>query len=392
VRRRRSIAIVAIVAMAACGRSSARDDAARRPRPADARPADARPAAPAIVVDAAPAIIVDAGPAIAPGPTRVTLTIDGHPSELRYGYVDPGNTGAMIRLFRGPVDCATRNRIGAEPPEFGPRIAIQIEAGPGGRWYAGHPIGTHGLVESPQDQVQVGPLPPMGTTLPISPDALTLTLEPSTWRRGAHVRGTVDGGELTLIGSSSVTGRFDVEVCDDLAGRAREELAVLADAAPAAPARGTIGGRPFVPRTVHAIVRHRPRTADDVVDLAVHRTRGGARHVWMVAFYAEANVPCPPARDDFDRAHPPAFYLQGPGGTSEDHPLLGTQQPAAGILARPDAIVAGVWWAWVRFDALAWETGATVRGALVAQTTYLEDRPQQGRVAGRFTATVCDVE
>jgi hypothetical protein len=325
-------------------------------------------------------------PAPPPGPTDITLTLDGETAALRYGYATTDVDGLRLSLYSGPIDCATRNRFGADADAAGARLLVEIPAGPGRTFFAGHPIGIHVIVESPGQTTQVAGLPAMSATLPMSPASVALTLAPFRARKGEHVRGSFDGGEAVLIGTSSAHGRFDVILCDDPEPGAPRMRAT----APAGAARGVIGGTALVPRSVQAIVRHRAVSRDEAVDVTIHRTVGGLREVWELAFYAEASVPCPPPGEDWDPATPPLFRLQGPGGTGEEHPFTRTAQPASGVLRRGTDDFGAVWAAWVQWDQLAWIAGAKVRGSLWAESLSYDD--VHGHFGGHFEAVVCDTD
>jgi hypothetical protein len=353
-------------ALACACRSSDHD--APAPSPMPRVPGDATAITP--VTDAHTSDATAGGSAASPTTSDVTLTVDGAQHALRWGFAAYFEGGARIELFDAPVDCSMTMNTASELP--GAHVHVFVPSGPGNHYFAGHAIGVEATVLAP-------------TTLPIPAWAAIAKLEPSTWKQGARVRGTIEGHAAYLIGSAGVAGNFDVELCQDV-DDAEDHIAATA---PSGPARGKIGKDVIAPKTVLALVLHAPATRDEATDVAIDRGHGSRRFLW-IGFFAEANVPCPKT-GDWDPARRPALYLQNPAGAGMEHPLVGTQQPANAVFVKrgSDLLdIRAVWRGWVQFDNLGFDPNTKIRGTVWQQPPSFEDA--KGTFGGRFEATVCD--
>lgn len=270
------------------------------------------------------------------------------------------------------------------PALDGARVRAEIPAGPGGRFFAGNPFGVTLTAENSDSNQPVSAVVPIANNLlTISAPFVTLELEPFASKKGQHIHGKVAGSEHMLIGSASVNGSFDAEICDD----PRPIKNPLPSSAPTSPVRGNHGARVIAPKTVHAIVRASAASQDEAVDVTIkRRPRGSLDYVWMLVFYAKANVPCPTGDSDYTSDH--VFRVQGPGGGAAQHPLLGAPQPASLIMRKGSDEFGTIWNdTWVSFDALDFGAGDKLRGALVSRAD--QDDDDRGQIAGHFEAVVC---
>ncbi len=316
---------------------------------------------------------VDAGPISAPAPVEpsepatanVTLTVNDRQRPLQWGYASSGFSGVSVTLTSWPSSCELRE------DGRGASLTFEVPAGPGRRFYAGHPIGVNVAVKASDQKMQfpvdMGPMGAVlgdGVTLMMGPAAVQVTVEPFEWKKGAHVRGTIDGSEAVLIGASGASGTFDAEVCFDADPAAKG----LADSAPKTPVKA---------KTVHALVRRRPKSQDEAVDQSLKRSKGTYAEISRLVFYDKAKVPC-------GAAEPPGFLqVQSLGGADATRPLT-TQQPATAVWREGNDAFAAVSEAWVQLDELAFDEGKTVRGSL-----WTLKKKGQPPFTGRFEAVVC---
>jgi hypothetical protein len=364
---RSSVMIAATLAYACRGTER---DAPAQPAPARTLQGDASPVTVAVALaDAGSAAVPNDAP---PGATDLTLTVDGSQHALRWGFVTDQQDVARIELFSGPVDCSMSHRDASELPAA--RLLVSVPSGPGGHYFTGHAIGVWAILVAP-----------VGRAIP--PWAAIAKLEPSTWKRGARVRGVIEGHHSNRDGSVGVVGSFDVEVCDVLDDNAGSHVAATA---PASPARGAIGKDRIAPKTVLALVNRAPATLEEATSVAAGRSRGSRRSL-SFGFFAQANVPCP-TTESWDPDHMPQLYLEDPGGAGMEQPLVGTQQPANATFPKTDQkgdrVFRALWNGWVQYDNLVFDQGAKIRGTISVQSPFYEQ--EKGTFSGRFEATVCD--
>ena len=360
----------------------ARDDAATAapPAPPSTSPRDAAPVAP---------VGAPADAAIPPTSITVTLTTDGHPTALRWGYAVGETDGLTVALVDHPVDCATAAKLDAREPG-GAELRIDIPSGPAGTYYAGHPasakmfVWTDQAADVPAEVAQrLGALP---FELALSDASSRVTLEPVGTQAGAHVRGTVEASEATLVGTAEAHGAFDVLLCDAL----ERQPPVLRATAPGGPARGKRGRTVLAPRSWQAILRTSPASKDEAVDLAIDRTRAGSlMEVFWIVGYPTEHVACPPPGERYSPDAHPMLAFQGIGGASREHPMTGTQQPTTFLIPTsaeldyPEA----VWPAWIQLDKLTFVPGDVVHARVWAEAPPREDLP--GTFGGQLDAIVC---
>ena len=362
----------------------------REPPPAPPPPGPPIPAA-AVLVDAAPEAVPADAAADAGGTGDVVVSIDGKPHPLRFGIASGSVEGLVIQLFSEPAACSAQR---FSDPSGGDELSFKVPPGPGGTYFAGHAVSTTMLVQAFDERTQIPAGLARGAGVPgmsfpkalgIGGAAGSVTLERVTPRAHAHVRGTVEGLESSLLGTAEVHGHFDVELCDDVEG------APLRATAPTGPIRGHRGQTALVPRTIHAMVMQRAASHDEAIETAIDRGDGSLAEIWRLVFYAAANVPCPPHGKEHNEREAVVVMAQGIGGTSRAHPSLGTPQPTSIELfgaQGPPNDVTDVWPAWVQIEApLDFTAGAKLHGMLWAESAHDDD--VKGTFGGHFEATVC---
>jgi hypothetical protein len=370
-------AIAAVLLVTACSREKPAPDviATITPDPDDADGAAATaPPVPDAGVEVLREPAGDAGPGPAPA-SDVTLTLDGEDRPLRWAIAEVGDAAVYVTVFSWPMDCAHRSYWSLSYDKTpGARIELAVPPGPGGRYYAGDPIGVAVRATATDRKMRLpGPVGAlageMSTVLSMGPAAVTLTLEPFAWQKGAHVRGRLSGSETMLLGSMAAKGAFDAELCAE-----HPKLRALAAAAPKAP----VGAR-----TVHAIVRRRPASKDEAIDQAIGRSKGSLPEIWMLVFYAEAKVPCPRLPEHVSTGHRPLLTVQDIGGTDAASPRT-TPQPATALWPKGGNEYGEAGQAWVQIDRHAYTTGDEVSGSVWAQ--HDDGKSPFG---GTFAAVVC---
>ena len=313
---------------------------------------------------------------------------DSVSSPLRWGYAVGVSDGLEVALFDRPVDCATANVLN-ERRGGGAELRIDVPSGPGGRFYAGHPVSANMFVWNDQAAdlpTQVTQrLGALSFQLSLSDASDRVTLEPVGPKAGAHVRGTVEAASATLVGTAEAHGTFDVLLCDDL----EPQPPVLRARAPAGPARGTRGGKALAPRSWQAIVWTLPATKDEAVNVAVERGQGSLAEIFVIVGYPAAHVPCPPSGERYVADAHPIVAFQGIGGASRERPLVGTPQPTRFLVPTPGELDSpeAVWPAWIQLDTLTFAPGESVHATVWAEASRSEDA--KGTFGGHLDAVVC---
>ena len=305
--------------------------------------------------------IPDAAPDAPATGTEVTVTIDGTPHVLRYGIAMALLDQLEVLLVADPIDCATRPD--GKPPETSYELSFEMPPGPGGTYFAGHPVGEAITVEA-HHQTHHLPDAPASFTIPASYMMIGPTSAITLDAIGDRVRGRLAGNEVSMFGTVAVTGSFDVAMCD----KPPASKGLRADA-PATPASGRDNHSPLVARSILAVVGSRPAS---VAEAREHRASG--RQLERIVFYADAGVSCPPAG-----AH--EILRVSPIGGTGDYPSS-EPQPAS------VEISGSAWPAWVAIaEPPSLITGKLVRGRLWAASLPGDDHA--GTFGGTFTATVC---
>jgi hypothetical protein len=266
------------------------------------------------------------------------LTLDDR-QPLNHGKARMADGELVVRMSNEPEACGFALDVSSTR-----MLSIEIPPGPGGRFFAGIPVGVraYGFVD--------------GSRVDYLPAETVARLQPFEPLKGAKISGTI---ELPRGG-----GAFEAELCE--LGRVSTSLPEEASDRPAA---GILDGRAFEPRKAFIELEKDPTRLD-----------------WL-RVYQDEGLTCANAAKSSKK---PALALDHIGGASARRPLVGSTQPAwAGGFHVPleRAYFVGRMPAWVRFERLSFEPGAKVTGSLAIQR-QAKGEPTT-RVSRRFEAEVC---
>lgn len=272
------------------------------------------------------------------GPGAVTIAIEGASTKLTWGIAFYGLHGLDVTLLGHKTSCAERESRDARAGG----VNFVLSPGPEGKYYAGLTIGVEVVLTRVVQQVTM------------APDQVSLKLEEfQPLVAGAHLKGTIEGDAVDTAGHGTVKGTFDVEICNAPETR----VSALRAKAPIVPVTGKLETVALAPKSVHAI-------------LGMHGTRP---FIAKLAFYEQADAPCPSAKPD---APKPMFELVSFATTKTPTPVGGAAIPGGKTFD-----------AWIAFDSVALEPGEHVKGKLWAQPSFTW--ADKGEFGGTFDATVC---
>ena len=316
------------------------------------------------------------------GSPTVFANIEGRPLQLRYGKAYATSDTLHVVLSTEKTACTF-----APGTEEAYRIRFELTPGPGGRFYAGTPIGVGVSFESRRARLAITAADPYLATVIVEPFAL---------RAGSHIRGRlefdvkfvkrkVDRSRQSY--QSKGAGFFDVEICDD--ALVLQALRGQPPDAPDSEVSGTFAGQRFAFKTAIANVWHDPDNSQDYID--------------SVVFFPLAGIGCANQWEQRDKLN--LFVVRSIGGAGSRQRFIGSPQPAsasffipklgAGVNEAADAIYffgGGAERAWVRFDKLDFRTGATLNGTVYADSREGSKIEEEGRIGGRFKAKVCTAD
>ena len=318
------------------------------------------------------------------GTPTVFANIEGRSLQLRYGKAYATSDTLHVVLSTEKTSCTFAFAPGTEEAY---RIRFELTPGPGGRFYAGTPIGVGLSFESRRSRLAITAADPYLATVIVEPFAL---------RAGSHVRGRlefdvkfvkrkVDRSRQTY--QSKGAGFFDVEICDD----ALVPPAIRGQPAdaPESEVSGTFAGQQFTFKTAIANVWHDPDNSQDYID--------------SIVFFPVAGISCANQWEQRDKLN--LFMVRSIGGAGSRQRFTGSPQPAsasffipkvgAGVNEAADAIYffgGGAERAWVRFDKLDFRTGATLTGTVYADSREGSKIEEEGQIGGRFKAKVCTAD
>jgi hypothetical protein len=263
--------------------------------------------------------------------------------EVSHGRAWTESGELVIQIGDKPGPCGTS--LGGV--EWSALVTFRVPPGPGGRFFAGAPIGAplHGWID--------------GARIEHPASIAIVELQPFELALGARVRGTLEFPEGT--------GTFDAEIC-----ALQSNTSALPETVASLPLHGMIDGRTFEP----TVALFQPSRVEE----------GEPPRLDMLRFYSDPHVDC----ENFGEGTRDGLVLLQIGGTGSLRPLVDSPQPAwAAALGHPveRGHVVGRMPAWIRFDRIAFEAGARVTGELV-----VEQAGNNGPVAhveGRFDAQVC---
>lgn len=287
-----------------------------------------------------------------PKTVDVSISIgEGAPTALAYGRAFTALDGLEVVLTAAPIDCKTTLEM------IGAHLRFDLPPGPGGRFFVGKPFGVGALAATSSQKSEAAAWD------------VRVELAEVTVREGGRVRGSivVEGeGRPALFAN----GSFDVEVCRRQAPPAHAAQPEHASG----PVSGTLGGAPFVAKSVVV----------EVMNVL------GVQHVDDVLFFPIEGVPC----GEQHRHLQDVLRVYDLGGARDGAALLSSPQPASAYRVRPDVTESlkfpgRIAPAWIAFDDLSFVAGAHVHG--VVSIDGLPSRPgdEAPHVAGAFEAVVC---
>jgi hypothetical protein len=309
----------------------------------------------------------------------VDVSIEGHDEKLAHGVALIGTDGTLsVSIADQPFDGCSRGVIGGASPMV---VNFDLPPGPGGRYFAGQPVGPHVVGFSlpgghPKDSFALGP------------QTTKVSLEPFKAEKGSRVRGSIEfhsrsSPQQTRLASGDTNrytydgkGSFDLLLC-----KVPDKLPASApDKADAAAVTGTVAGAPFTAKSALAFV-----FADD------RSPKDGAFALHNVELYPDAGVTC--ATRTREKLSVDSGEI---GGANTTAPVLNAPQPVSfsqdvsSSTARGGRKVseAGLGSGWVSLDAIDLTDGGHVKGMMFVVGEG-KQKKNQAKLGGHFDATVC---
>lgn len=301
-----------------------------------------------------------------PGPARVSLKVGPH-IEHTLSWVRADVLPSRLRLVfsHAHLDC------GLPLPSEGARVELELGSGPGGSFFAGHPVGVPIDVFAPERST---------SGMRVGPEGVELQLEPFEAREGAAVTGSL---RLDYVGATgqggaverwNVGGVFTTTLCSASSQADPPPIDV-----PDTRVGGEIGGLRIEPNTALAMVTPRSEVSDRPV-------------LESIRFLAEHDVSCEDAMDGEYLTKVNAFDVDAIGAAFERPEWLGTAQPADAYLFSANERARwfrGERGAWVILDRADLRAGGEVAGRLFARNAPDPIEGSAGTVQGTFVARVC---
>lgn len=289
------------------------------------------------------------------GGTSVDVAIEGAGrAQLKYGRAATFGDGIEVFFTPQPLAC------GAPVTQGSTYVRFAVGAGPGGRFFSGHPMGV-------EITAAIG-----ATRTTAASFHSSLMLEPFELKEGARLKGNLSfqgRGKPKAAGH----GGFEIEICRTVP---LPEGAAQPDSV-SGPVRGHWGDRGF-------------SSGSAIVELA--EPNDGPRYLDSIYFFEEKGVTCgtrgdhvqnalriyemPTADVDASWKEPQpasARWVFLDQGAPREHVFEGRLHPA-----------------WVRFDALEHRRGTTAKGALYVDSLQLPGTTiTPAKIEGTFEAFVC---
>ena len=311
---------------------------------------DEGPAASASV-SAAPVASASATAAKPQFPTAPTeplaFDLDGNKTALPYALAIMSDDRLTIEIANQARSCDSfASKAGPDAKYMS--IELHVKAGPGGGFFAGHPIGITG-------DTHVSAVP--GSY--INARQLVVQIDSADTKPGGHVKGWA----IWTRGKQSAKGTFDAKVCPPFAPSTPPVLTADATGNVA----GEIGGEKFETKKALAVVRKDKEL--------------GVDYVSEIDFFGRDDVTCAdtPATDTKN----PSIALVDLGGASANEDFAGSVQPVHGMFAATAWKVGKsrvVGDGWIKLDALDFTKPL--------QGTFRFATPKGG-AGGAFEADVC---
>jgi hypothetical protein len=295
----------------------------------------------------------------------LSATYDGEKIEdFKSGiaWVDEG--GLRVQLATAPAKCPSN-----DVPKGTWTLTFFVLPGPGGKFFAGGPVGAFMTMGNQGSSDKGGFAPPyLGQ----------VELEPFTLAADATMKGSVSyaakvkgkAGKMVPISGS---GTFEATVCKDF----HDFLYVKGLAADAdGDVQGSFGAIALVSKSAVVHLKHDDDNDVDWID--------------EIDYFESAGVDCDGLTAARKTKH---FALLRVKGISSKTPLLGKPQVASPAYVGVDGTIKLFGGqndrAWVRLDKLSFDKSAKASGAVYAETFPSADSATNGKLAGKFDAIVC---
>lgn len=384
-----ALALAVAAAPAGCRRDDDEEDEApkkkKKPKKKPDKPVD-DPS------DAAPEVATDQGPKPKPlpdgdlrAPTEASLLgvaggglalfTEGETPVFKFGRAQLGWGGLHVTLSTEKVGCSWTT-----PGDDAYQLDFQLAPGPGGAYYAGHPIGVPVTWSSSRLKLKASHAGPHQTKLVL--DA------PLVAKDGEHVKGTLaleqsvkvsrpDGSRVTY--EYRARGAFDVVICPAGYG-GLTGLDPLGKVAATTPVTGTFAGVAFTAKSALGIVQK---------DWA-----SGLPFLESIELY---DVEDPSCSDRWKLSSTAHLTVRAIGGSGTIFPMLDQQpmEPTFTVPKSAGGLGYGKWFGggqrrgWIKLDALDLTSGGKLAGELLAESSPGSKADETGKLSGRFTAKVC---
>jgi hypothetical protein len=347
------VLLLAVAAVPACSKKPAADKGA----PATGSDSDITVTVTTGSGSAAPA--GSAAVAAHPGDSKpFEATMEGKPYKFVGARVQNGNAQDTIVLTSAAGGCAHNYTAGDI------ELQVNLEQGPGGKHFAGSPLGLYTGLTSETTKFAAGQLESYVTT------------EPGEWKVGNKIKGTLRfsdgdgfGSDMKLYDGS---GSFEAEIC----AVASDPFEAPPDKVDATPAAGNMGEQKFGFRGGIAFLAKNKRDVDNI------------NRIWLF----DAPVTCDNYKQVEDKKAA-LLMINGDGGSTAKDLLPGTFQQRGFSYRTPDGaqhFINGP--AWIKFDTIELKEGGDVKGSLYVATSASDNKAHPkdvSKVAGTFAVKVC---
>jgi hypothetical protein len=311
-----------------------------------------------IAVTTAPA----AGSAATPPPAAPAdmkpfeATLEGKPYKFATVKIVDGSKTANLVFTTATGGCAQEYKTGDI------ELAIKMEKGPGGKYFAPGPVGVDADITSENVKFETSSL----TSI--------LTVEPGEWKVGNKIKGTLrindadgsDDKKVTYTGS----GSFVAEIC---ALPGDEAFAASPESVDKTPIAGSLGDQKFAFKGGIAHLGKAKTGEDQIAEIDLY----------------DSAVDCSSASGT-KGGH---LMLMGNGGATGKDVFVGTPQQRSISFRDPggaQVFVSGP--SWVKFDTIDLKEGGDVKGSLFAESSPddVKQYPKRAvKLAGTFAVKVC---
>lgn len=322
------------------------------------------------------------------GTTDVKWTVNGETLAFSHAIlVLEGSAGARLVLGPATLSCGNEKESGEADQKVFPRVDVEIRIGPGRKYFAGAPVPAraNGLRTA---HISDG-------SFTTQSNEVMLSLDAGGMKPGGRARGRVDVHGLGAHPQSG-GGTFDALVCQarvNYGDWEKDLRAQLPATAPAGPVSGTVVKKPFVAKSVSVWVDSDEATRQ-------------IKFISRLCVMSTPNAGCACPEFDGTTGHPEGFSISaeemtdrggvGLPGTLSSHPMTGVLLPLTSTMRffrrgdeAPNLMLGGN--GWIRWDALAFTPGATVKAALaIADFDGGHSFPPEANVAGHIEAVLCD--